>query len=82
MTTKTAELIPLRTFVRVVCPTCGPFRGRVGIVREHNENEIGVAFTAVRNTPRVWFTSDELCIAQRPDRWADSLWGLGCQGGC
>jgi len=71
MATTTAGPIPLRTFVRVVSPTCGPYRGRVGIVREHNENEIGVAFTAGRNTPRVWFTSDELRIAQRPDRWAE-----------
>jgi hypothetical protein len=30
-----------------------------------------VAFTAGRNTPRVWFTAEELRIAQRPDRWAD-----------
>ena len=66
-----AERFPLRTFVRVVCLTCGPFRGRVGIVREPNENESGVAFTAGRNTPRVWLTADELRIAQRPDRWAE-----------
>ena len=42
MATEIAELFPLRTFVRVVRLTCGPYRGRVGIVREHNENEIGV----------------------------------------
>ena len=43
MATRIAELFPLRTFVRVVCMTCGPYRGGVGIVREHKENEIGVA---------------------------------------
>jgi len=71
MATRIAELFPLRTFVRVVCMTCGPYRGGVGIVREHKENEIGVAFTAGRNIPRVWFTPDELRVAQRPDRWAE-----------
>jgi hypothetical protein len=69
MATRIAELFPERTFVRVVCLTGEPYRNRVGIVREHNENEIGVAFTAGRNTPRVWFTADELRIAKRPDRW-------------
>ena len=71
MATRIAELFPLRAYARVVCLTCGPYRGRVGIVREHNGNEIGVAFTAGRNTPRVWFTADELRIAQRPDGWAE-----------
>jgi hypothetical protein len=71
MATGIAERFPLRTFVRVVCLTCGPYCGRVGIVREHNENEIGVAFAAGRNIPRVWFTADELRVAQRPDRWAE-----------
>jgi hypothetical protein len=71
MAARIVDLFPLRTFVRAVCLTCGPYRGRVGIVREHNENEIGVAFTAGRNTPRVWFTADELRIAQRPADWAE-----------
>jgi hypothetical protein len=66
------ELFPMRTFVRAVCLTCGPYRGRVGIVREHNEDEISAAFTAGRSTPRVWFTADELRIAQRPETWAEA----------
>jgi hypothetical protein len=73
MATKTAELIPMREFVRVVSLTCGPYHGLVGVVREHNDNEIGVAFIAGRNTPRVCFTADELRIARRPDHWANPL---------
>jgi hypothetical protein len=43
MATTTAELIPMREFVRVVTLTCGLYHARVGVVRERND---------MRSTPR------------------------------
>jgi hypothetical protein len=57
-----------RTFARVISSK-GPYGRKAGAIRQHNEGEIGLAFSPGEKSPLVWFKPHELERCPAPVGW-------------